>query len=217
MVLKRIGTVLVAIGLILPLAPAAMAEQSYLSLHGGYTVTDNPDLYTFLGDIPHELQGGFAAGGALGIKMDEGLRLEVEMTYRVNSVSSIAALPAGGRVSAISAMFNIIEEFDLFVGAGDNYSKWGFSPYIGIGGGGARLAFEDVTVSGAPFGDDSDYVPAYQGIAGMVFDVGSQGLKMSIDYRYLTIIDGDFAGLSGPAFDAGYRHHSILIGVRTAL
>lgn len=215
--LKRIGVLLTAVGVFLPLAPAVKAEQSYLSLHGGYTVTDNPDLYTYLGDIPHETQGGFAAGGALGIKLDDGLRLEVEMTYRVNSVDSIATLPAGGRVSAISAMFNIIEEFDLFVGSGDNYSKLGFSPYLGIGGGGARLAFEDVSVNGIPFGDDDAYVPAYQGIAGIVFDVGSQGLKMSLDYRYLTLIDGDFAGISGPAFDAGYRHHSILIGVRTAL
>lgn len=217
MVLRQIGALLAAVGSVMTLAPAALAEQSYLSLYSGYTVTDSPDLYTYVGDIPHELHGGFAAGGAMGVKLDDGLRLELEMFYRMNAVDSIAGVPAGGRVSAISAMFNLVEEFDLYFGSGDNYSKIGFSPYIGIGGGGARLAFEDVSVNGVPFSDDAAYVPAYQGIAGIAFDIGSQGLKMSLDYRYLTLIDGDFAGLSGPAFDAGYHHHSILIGIRTAL
>ena len=46
MVVKRISVLLMAVGSFMPLAPAAMAEQSYLALYTGYTVTDSPDLYT---------------------------------------------------------------------------------------------------------------------------------------------------------------------------
>ncbi len=215
--MKRIKFMLLATGFMLPLAPAAMAEQSYFALYTGLTVTDSLDLYTFLGDVPHELDYGMAAGGAMGIKTDDGLRLEIELSYRRNAVETIAGLSAGGEVTAINAMVNIIEEFDLYFGSDGARSRVGFSPYIGIGAGGARLAFEDVTVAGIPFGDDHAYVPAYQGIAGLTFDIGSQDVKFTVDYRYLTLIDGDFAGLSGPAFDAGYRHHTVLIGIRTPL
>lgn len=130
---NRIGEMLAAFVVVMSVGATAKAEESYLSLYTGYSVTDSPDLYTYVGDIPHELDSGMASGGALGIRLDDGVRLEVEMMYRMNAVDTIGGLPGAGRVSAISAMFNIIGEFDLFVGSGGLHDwLWRSWPEVGV-------------------------------------------------------------------------------------
>lgn len=211
---SRIRIVFLAVCLTSGFAAVAGAEQSYFAFHAGYTVTEDADLPDPLGGVPHDLEPGLLAGGALGVKLDEGLRFELEMTYRMNSVETIEDMPAGGRVTAINAMFNLIQEFDLFVGEAGSYSQVGFSPYLGAGIGAARVAYEDLTLGGVEYGEQEDYVPAYQGIAGIAFGVGRSGVRLTVDYRFLTLVDSDSEGLSGPDFDAGYRHHSVLLGIR---
>ncbi len=63
-----------------------------------------------------------------------------------------------------------------------NDTPW--TPYLGVGLGGVNVSANNLRVDGTQLSDDSNFVMAYQGIAGVSYAIDPQ-LSLRADYRYL--------------------------------
>jgi OOP family OmpA-OmpF porin len=178
-------------------------------------------------------QLGFDHGGvgllSLGWGFSNGIRLEIEGSYRSNQVESAngaAGLAAGGahggRQDSYGLMGNALVDL-IRIGP--------FLPYIGLGAGYLVTSFNDL--NGRPGdrslrlrGDDTGGAFAVQGIVGLGFTIDQvPGLTLTAEYRYLESLGPSIpvsyvnaAGatvLSGKA-DTESRNQSFLLGLRYA-
>jgi OOP family OmpA-OmpF porin len=182
---------------------------------------------------PNGGQLGFDHGGvgllSLGWGFSNGIRLELEGSYRSNEVDSAngaagLASPGahGGRQDSYGLMGNALVDL-VRIGP--------FLPYVGIGAGYLVSSFNDL--NGRPGngslrlrGDDTGGAFALQGIAGLGFVIEQvPGLTLTAEYRYLESLGPSIpvsyvnaAGatvLSGKA-DTESRNQSFLLGLRYA-
>ncbi|MCK8788206.1 OmpA family protein, partial [Roseomonas sp. NAR14] len=195
-------------------------------------------------------QGGKATFGpgwggvlALGWGFGNGLRAEVEGSYRENDVDKIRGFSPGapigrirGNVRSYGVMANVLYDLSLaqFGITGFDYVQ----PYIG-GGVGAIWTdpdFRGTSVSGSGLGLNFDKYGdnvrfAYQGIAGLAFPIASvPGLAITTEYRFLgtlpqrwstagsTLTRGNTtAVLNRGTVSAHDYNHSVMVGLRYAL
>ena len=136
---------------------------------------------------------GWAGIGTLGFRFGNGMRAEVEGGYRFNDgeINGISA-----NTKTWNAMANLL--YDLETGTL-------LEPYIGFGLGAVNTEMAN----------DSEWAFAYQGIAGMAFEV-SDWFEPFIDYRYLGTA-GLHADPLGNDLDDELTDHTILAGVRVTL
>jgi OOP family OmpA-OmpF porin len=182
---------------------------------------------------PNGGQLGFDFGGvgllSLGWGFSNGIRLEIEGSYRSNEVDSAKgaaglASPGahGGRQDSYGAMGNALVDL-VRIGP--------FLPYVGIGAGYLVTSFNDL--NGRPGngslrlrGDDTGGAFAFQGIAGLGFVIDQvPGLTLTAEYRYLESLGPSIpvsyvnasgaTVLSGKA-DTESRNQSFLLGLRYA-
>ncbi len=176
---------------------------------------------------------GFDYGGvgllSLGWGFSNGIRLEIEGSYRANEVDSAngaagLAGPGGhsGRQDSYGLMGNALVDL-VRIGP--------FLPYVGVGAGYLVTSFNDL--SGRPGngslrlrGDDTGGAFAFQGIVGLGLQISQvPGLTLTAEYRYLESLGPSIpvsyvnaAGatvLSGKA-DTESRNQSFLLGLRYA-
>lgn len=190
----------------------AHAQSSYIAFHGGYVLTENPDLTTFAGDIPHTQEPGYAIGMALGHETTVGIRMELEATYRSLGIDSLNNTAATGEIVSGAFMGNIIFDSAEYREP-DPLNRTTFVPYFGLGFGAVYMDFKDVEVGGTLWVDDGNWEPAYQGILGLGLRLGN-GSVLAIDYRYFRTFAGDFQSESGLAFDAEYTFHTAMLSLR---
>ncbi len=211
------------------LLPKSVSAQSYedtmkglyFDLRCGLTSLSDSDLTNpaFLGvPVEAEFDNGFGIEGAVGYEHSSGFRGELALGYRNNdidditvsgiSVSSVCTslgISCGGDVDSLSIMGNGYYAFDL--GAG-------FKPFIGAGIGVAFLDAE-VELSHPSFGtiteSEDDTVFAYQGIAGVEYEIptDSATIALGVRYSYFATTDPDFGGT-----EAEYGTHNVMVGVR---
>jgi outer membrane protein OmpA-like peptidoglycan-associated protein len=177
---------------------------------------------------------GFAGVLSVGYGFGNGLRLELEGSYRQNDVENIKASGVGrlprvsGTAASYGVMFNGLYDFRLgpvmpYVGAGVGYviNDW---DDIGFGqrdaaGNQARLTFG---------GDSGTF--AYQAILGVGFPIDSvPGLALTAEYRFMGTANVDLDGRangtvqyggqriadrSAFSYSADNLNHSIMFGVR---
>jgi outer membrane protein OmpA-like peptidoglycan-associated protein len=182
---------------------------------------------------PNGGQLGFELGGvgllSLGWGFSNGIRLELEGSYRSNQVDSTngaagLASPGthGGRQDSYGAMGNALVDL-VRIGP--------FLPYVGIGAGYLVTSFNDL--NGRPGngslrlrGDDTGGAFALQGIVGIGFAIDQvPGLTLTAEYRYLESLGPSIpvsyvnasgaTVLSGKA-DTESRNQSFLLGLRYA-
>jgi outer membrane protein OmpA-like peptidoglycan-associated protein len=206
----------VAFGLVLALCgvPAAQA-QPIAGLYIGAGATANFRVDTFSNAVSprtgasttrldvHTGQSGLAA---LGWGFGNGLRVELEGSYRTNNVAAVytvnginggvrATDSPSGRVSIAGAMANLV--YDLDLRRYDIQAR----PYVGVGIGFGWLQFANVggnetfalntsagTVTGSGRGIISDTVGGliYQAIVGSSFPIPEvPGLEALVEYRYV--------------------------------
>jgi outer membrane protein OmpA-like peptidoglycan-associated protein len=173
---------------------------------------------------------GWAGVLSLGFGHGNGLRTEVELSYRQNDVDRITGLGNGagfssfGRLRSYGAMVNALYDFDFGMGLP-------LIPYVGIGGG---LVMEDYAgVAQVPnagganvtriFGSDLNF--AYQAIVGASVPLNDwmPGLALTAEYRFIGVLEANVdavrrvgaAGGPGQAEGSNY-HHTVLLGVRYA-
>ncbi len=202
----RILSYFVLTAAMLALLPrAAAAQNGYLEIRTGYNYVDMDDT---------EFDAAAMVGGTLGYMHDSGFRIEGEFSYRANDVAKFGGADAGGHFTTASLMLNILYEYKP--GGGGIYGGGSpFSPYIGVGGGGARMAFEDVTFDLVTTSiNDSAYVLAYQFIGGVAVEL-SENVVLTLDYRYLRAESVELTDTVGATYDFDSDQSTFMLGLRS--
>ncbi|MEM7739719.1 MAG: OmpA family protein [Pseudomonadota bacterium] len=178
-------------------------------------------------DSELEVDEGFGVYGAVGKYFPGNLRSEIEIARRGQGIDSLpteagsaifAAGPDFGEANVLTGMINVYKDVPL-----------GFSgrvtPYLGGGIGFARVSLDmdnesDVAVLGPSFNsidlDDSDYVTAVQGMAGVTIDM-ARNLALALGYRYLQTGEYDMEGAFNAAttsLSGEYNAHEFTAGLR---
>jgi hypothetical protein len=162
---------------------------------------------------------GFIGVVSLGYGLGNGLRFELEGSYRQNKFTGIGGDGAGNSVRAggdemkYGAMVNVLYDFDPSV------IGLGFLPvvpYVGVGGGYQWAQHRNARISGSfgpgpgvPAGtanlfrtNDGDGSFAYQVIAGASFPIAAvPGLSLTAEYRFMGLAENreyNYQFLSSP-------------------
>lgn len=129
-------------------------------------------------------------------------RVEAELGYRSSGLKSLTDFDGtSGQTSALSLMTNASLYF---------LPKRSWHPFVGVGVGMARIDAEWRS-NGGKLVDDSDLVFAYQGFAGVSYDV-AKNWELSAQYRYFATEDPELTDTDGGKFTGEYSSHSIMAG-----
>ena len=177
-----------------------------------------------------EFNLGWAGVISLGYGFGNGVRAEIEGSYRENEVDDITGFGGvfgggGGRrvdgtVRSYGVMANALYDFDLGPGSF-------VMPYIGVGAGYIWHEYDGVRVTGNGLRadiDGSDGRFAYQAIAGAAFPIRAvPGLALTAEYRFLGTLNPevdarviDVNGTRRGEAEVNNYNHSIMLGVRYA-
>ncbi len=190
---------------------------AYVGIGGGwlhlmpFTDSDSSDGLQF----HTKLHEGFVTDLAAGYDFGR-LRLEAEVAYRRANVQRTTIDRGGtgfpgltgqstadGDVSALAWMAN---------GIVDILPQSRVTPYIGIGVGGALLQLENFAAMGTTFVNHSDLEVAYQGIAGVRYQI-APSVSMALDYRFFSTTTANLHNTRGGAFNVPYRSHNVILGI----
>jgi len=180
-----------ALALALASTSASADEPSlYLGAGAGLNFLNDLDLSAG-GDVDTDL--GWVGIGALGFRLGNGIRTELEGGYRFND-GDIAGVSSN--VQTWSAMANLLYDWD---------TGTALEPYLGVGLGAVNTEIAN----------DTEWAFAYQGIAGIGYEV-NDWVEPFIDYRFLGTAGLDADPL-GNDLDDELMNHTILAGVRVTL
>jgi OOP family OmpA-OmpF porin len=171
-----------------------------------------------------EFNYGYVGVLSLGYGYGNGLRAELEGSFRENEVDGASGfqaltrpLRADGKVRSYGVMANAFYDFDM--GAGSF-----IFPYVGAGIGMQWQEFSSVRVRSAGGGssltlDGEQGRFAYQAIVGAAFPINAN-LSVTAEYRFMGTQPVEFDirnanGVRGTA-EADNFNHSLLIGLRYA-
>lgn len=200
-----------AAAMVLPMAANAadmgwVRDGAYARAEGGWTNLDDNDFGTAAGRVDTKYDDkGYIVGGALGTKVG-AMRYEVEALHSENDVKSQSlnggALGGpGGTAKLNAAMANAYYDF----------GNGRFKPYIGGGAGMANVKLDNYNGGGASLADDDDNVLAYQGMAGVSYEL-NPCWSINGEYRYLGTNDAEINTSSGRQ-KVGYDSNNVLIGL----
>ncbi len=212
----------------LAISPAAHASEGlYAAIGAGlFYLGNGPDVSSSAGAATFtskaDYDNGIGLYGALGKKMGNNLRGELELGYRNADIDSIdpatgfSGFPAttiDGDTTVYTVMANLLYDFDV--------NSW-VTPYIG-GGVGAAVIDHDIVGSnpaGAPMSisyADSHTTLGYQGIAGLAFEL-AENLDFDVSYRYFSTVKRNLNSgtINGaPAtIKADVNSHNVFAGLR---
>jgi len=212
---RRLFLMILAVFLITGTAAAEMDEPKnagwYAGVHLGAVITsdvlDETSVFLNLSDTFYSLSTdpGFGGGAAIGYKFQFGLRLDADVTYRLNTLDKLTrnGIPESldGEIFSLAYMLNCWYEFN--VGAG-------WMPYLGLGLG-AATKWVDLGDSEYFFlvdQEDDSTSFAFQFGLGVAYALTNK-MVASVDYRYFDSLEPD---LLGQDFD--YANHNIMAGFR---
>jgi OOP family OmpA-OmpF porin len=226
--MRFVGAMLAGLAFYGVATPGAQAQLSapvwqgqtrgfYLGIGGGWShLMPFTDSKSTDGLLFHTTpQEGFVADLFAGYNFGR-LRLEAEAAYRRAGVKQ-TTIPSGGTgfpgltghatangdVTALAWMGNATV---------DILPESRVTPYIGVGVGGALLRLEKFAALGTTFVGSSDVEVAYQGIAGLRYQV-APSVSMSLDYRFFGTTTANLHDTKGAGFTAPYRSHNVLLRI----
>jgi outer membrane protein OmpA-like peptidoglycan-associated protein len=145
---------------------------------------------------------GYALMGEAGYAFGQ-LRLEGELSYRDTGVSKVAGTKGSGDITALSPMVNVMYDFLP-------ESKW--HPFVGAGIGAAYMDAGTVKTAAANVYKGNDWAFAYQGIAGLAYDLDTNW-QVKTQYRYFNTTDYNLtASPGGQSLSTDYHSHAIMVG-----
>jgi opacity protein-like surface antigen len=205
--MKKFGVVILGFLILVVSAAPVLAKGPYVGLQGGAVFLSDSDVT----QVGTTFSGSFDAGygGSLtgGYNFDM-VRLEGELFYKTNSFDEVSAagasIPADGDLSALGLMVNVYYDFK---------NTTAFTPFIGVGVGMAKVYIKDLKIGALPIADDDDAVFAYQGIAGVGYAI-NKVLTLDLAYKYTATADASFTDFTGVPFEAEYKSHNVMAGVR---
>lgn len=215
----------IGMGFIAPAPSAADTLGPYISVMGGLNWVAAQDLnqnnLDFVEmEFNQPLHSGYATGLALGWRFPVGLRPEVELSYRKNTLTQFnhrvyeggGSIDGKGEEEATSLMANLW--YDV-LNLPAPFSR--VKPYIGGGLGYTTLEVSGLEAGGVQFGNvHRDSVSAYQLGAGFGFELTDRW-SMSLDYRYFKTREahfGDIQGLPRGDVRTEYSAESLMIGLQ---
>lgn len=187
-----------AASLALSLPAAAEDLGLYVRVDVGPAWTQNTDLKAFpevAGAHQVKFDTGARVNAAFGYKFLDWLAAEVETGVAANSIHSIrGAAEADASVANVPFLANLVLEVPTgsrlvpFLGAGVGFSS-------------TVLNVDEITIDGVTVfdGSDTDVVLAYQGFAGLRYEI-DRHWSVSLSYHYLG------------TQDATWETHSIFVG-----
>jgi len=175
-----------------------------------------------------EFNLGYGGVISLGYGFGNGVRAEVEGSYRENDVDTISGFPgfpgprrADGKARSYGVMANALYDFDLGPGAF-------VMPYIGLGAGYVWHEYDSTRLTGPGASvtiDGSDGRFAYQAIVGAAFPLTSvmPGLALTAEYRFMGTLSPEIDAVRnvGGVVTRGNAevdnfNHSVFLGLRYA-
>ena len=184
----------------------------YVSIAGG--MSDSRDMNIALRNpitaAPSNRNVGFNTGwtlnGAFGNKWTNGIRTELEVSYRKVGVDHLDGTTLNGSQKVLGGMGNVL--YDIDTGSRINFSVGG-----GVGVGHSK--WDNVRGAGLPTFNTSDTNLQWQAIGEVGMPI-TRNVSLFADYRYITLYDNNFASTTGTArASAGTdRSHNVLVGLR---
>ena len=189
-------------------ASIAADEGFYIGVGGGGNFIHGDDINGngFNSDLDHD--AGIVGAGVIGYKYDNGFRNEIELGYRTNDVDEIANAVGEGETEVYSAMVNLLFDLDI--------TDTNIDTYIGGGIGGALVRHDKVGVVQGTSVDDSDFTPAFQGIAGISYALSDKA-DIYLNYQYFHAADPNFKTESNLKVDADYDSSTVMLGLKMNL
>jgi opacity protein-like surface antigen len=183
-----------------------MTPQAYIRAEGGWNYTDDNSYGTSVGQVNTKYDSGYMAGGAVGMQTGP-MRYEVEAFQNKAKVKSLSAAGiaqpgANGSMQLGAVMGNVYYDF----------GSHNLKPYIGGGVGMGRLKADNQRSSFTTYADDSDTVLAYQGMAGVKYDL-TPNWAVNGEYRYIGTNDGDISTLGGGTRKISYDSNNVILGL----
>jgi len=206
-----------AIGcLILILVAGNAAAQTntdyYLGAYAGVTSLVTANARDSFGLFNLEATEGSLIAVSIGYELPP-LRHEsngrVEIEYSQRSANFNQAEFTNGKVSASgslevqSLMFNSFVVFP---------TRTRFSPYVGLGIGGAIINVDNLVVAGFPMVNDDNFSFAWQVGGGMEFTL-TQSLRMDLGYRFFSTNHTDFVQVDGSKIEIEGHSHNGMLGL----
>lgn len=192
-------------------AGAAIADTVddgvYGSLKGGATWQDDQS-YDGAGltGVETKFDRGRIGTAAIGVRSGP-MRYELEGVHSESDVKSQNAgggsVTGGGKSRLTAGMANVYVDLGTYVGV---------KPYIGGGAGYGRVKVDNYTVGGVTAVNGKDDVLAYQGMAGVSYDITPK-LAVTGEYRYVGTNDATVDGPFGPS-KVSYDSNNVLVGLR---
>jgi outer membrane protein OmpA-like peptidoglycan-associated protein len=193
--------------------PATPPASFYVGIFGGaafplHSSIDGPSVPG--GSSRADWDTGYVVGGTLGYIVGNGFRAELEGAYRRSSINGLYGVGnADGRIANTSAMGNVI--YDINTGTF-------VTPYIGAGVGMSYVqirANPAATATPQASFDNHDVVLAYQGIAGLSFQV-TPAIALGVDYRFFGTMQPRMPSSTPPSLDHDFTNyqHTVTANIR---
>jgi outer membrane protein OmpA-like peptidoglycan-associated protein len=213
-----LGAAILALPLAIP-AKAQPVEGFYVGAGAGLNWLQD-QTFSGTGGLNASFDMGFGGVISLGWGFGNGIRAEIEGSYRQNDVDRTNFAftgPASGRAASYGVMGNAFYDFHGLIA--------GVVPYVGVGAGYIWHEHDGIGAFPASFparSNGSDARFAYQAIVGAAFPIEAvPGFAITVEYRYLATLDQDIPNnfLSvpgGSSNDVTPQNHSVFLGVRYA-
>ncbi|MEE9300266.1 MAG: porin family protein [Alphaproteobacteria bacterium] len=200
---RALGVSALAFGFGAPAFADEPAPGFYLDIAVNYMIFDDSDLG---GGSELSADDGSAASVAFGYRYDPQFRTELQFVYGRNEFEALAGGGAlfGTQISADPSLDGDIRTASLLLNLYYDVTvdtRW--TPYLGVGFGGARVEIESLGLGL----DDSETVFAVQGLAGVTYRI-SRNVWARGGYRFFVTGEPTFAGT-----DVEYLSHNIELGL----
>jgi outer membrane protein OmpA-like peptidoglycan-associated protein len=170
-----------------------------------------------------EFDYGLAGVLSVGYGYGNGIRAELEVSYRQNDVDRFS----GAGLAGPTRTLGLTQSYGVMLNALYDFSFPGAPviPYVGVGAGYQWLDYKGVrgaASNGTVILDGTEGSFAYQAIVGGAFPVAEfPGLAVTAEYRFMGTLSSDMDAASGVTNTRGSAeidnfNHSLLIGLRYA-
>lgn len=196
--LRSFGFAFVNSALLLVAASSDAASDSklYFNFDAGLNLAEDVDVeFPGFGEATGGLEPGFRVSTAGGFILNDLLSLEVETGFVYNDLEDF-----DGWLGHVPILGSLVFRYEC---------ECGWTPFIGVGGGGAVSIFEE-TVRFSPTStseteSDTDFVIAWQGQVGLRYQV-NEALSVGFLYKYFGT-DGPEIEMFGVTRDIEINHN----------